>query len=122
MTAIRVQRRRAKGWKMPANTIYVGRPGPWGNPFIVGQHGTAAECVDLYRALLAGYLCISNAREQVDAQRRAHAHVSKHLKELEGKNLACFCSLAKPCHADILLALANGRELPPTEMVMKGIS
>lgn len=107
---------------MPANTIYVGRPTPWGNPFVVGHNGTAEQCVALYRALLAGYLCISNPRDQVAAQERALAHVSKHLMELKGKNLACFCSLAKPCHADILLALANDRELPPTDMVMKGIN
>lgn len=121
MKAIRVQRRRAKGWKMPANTIYVGRPTVWGNPFIVGEHGTAAQCVDLYRALLGGFVCVSNPREQIAAQERTHAHVVKHLKNLKGKNLACFCSLAKPCHADILLALANDRELPPTTMVIKEI-
>lgn len=106
MKAIRVQRRRAKGWKMPANTIYVGRPGPWGNPFIVGEHGTAAVCVDLYRALLAGYVCISAGN--VPAQEKAHAHVKEHLQALKGKNLACFCSLAKPCHADVLLGIVNG--------------
>jgi len=30
------------------------------------------------------------------------------LEELRGKNLACWCPLDKPCHADILLELANG--------------
>lgn len=120
MAPVRVQRRRAKGWTMPANTLYVGRPGPWGNPFIVGEHGTAARCVDLYRALLAGYLCISAGN--VPAQEKAQAHVRTHLQELKGKNLACFCALAKPCHADILLALANNLALPVTTMVMKGIN
>ena len=33
----RVQRKRTKGWKMPPNTVYVGRGSKWGNPFIVGQ-------------------------------------------------------------------------------------
>lgn len=101
---------------MPANTIYVGRPGPWGNPFVVGEHGTAAECVDMYRALLAGFVCVSS--RNAPAQKEVHAHVVKHLETLKGKNLACFCSLAKPCHADILLALANGGDLPTTNIRM----
>jgi hypothetical protein len=34
MTApIRIQRKRTKGWRMPPNTVYVGRPTRWGNPF-----------------------------------------------------------------------------------------
>ena len=33
----RIQRSRAKGWKMPANAIYVGRPTVWGNPYVVGS-------------------------------------------------------------------------------------
>lgn len=28
-------------------------------------------------------------------------------KELRGKNLACFCALDQPCHADVLLEIAN---------------
>ena len=50
----RIQRSRAKGWKMPANTIYVGRPTVWGNPYVVGSklmNGetlTAEKAVELY--------------------------------------------------------------------------
>lgn len=33
---------------------------------------------------------------------------SKAIQELRGKNLACFCALDQPCHADVLLELANG--------------
>jgi hypothetical protein len=33
----RIQRSCAKGWKMPANAIYVGRPTVWGNPYVVGS-------------------------------------------------------------------------------------
>lgn len=104
----RIQRKRTKGWKMPPNTVYVGRPSKWGNPFKVGDHirglaGTAlpmqipdaATAVALFRARatdpIAGYVF----RENV-------------WKELRGKNLACFCPLNQPCHADILLEIANG--------------
>ena len=33
----RIQRSRSKGWKMPANAIYDGRPTVWGNPYVVGS-------------------------------------------------------------------------------------
>ena len=55
----RIQRSRAKGWKMPANTIYVGRPTVWGNPYVVGSelmNGetlTAEKAVELYEQHLA---------------------------------------------------------------------
>jgi hypothetical protein len=29
--------------------------------------------------------------------------------ELGGKSLACFCPLDQPCHADVLLEIANGK-------------
>ena len=89
-TPTRVQRRRAKGWRMPANTIYVGRPTKWGNNFVVGKNGTALAAVHHYRKHMAA------AAVKALAQR-----------ELRGKNLACFCRLDQPCHADVLLEIAN---------------
>lgn len=61
---LRLQLSRRKGFDLHAHSIatnglpavHVGRPGPWGNPFVVGKHGDAAYCVDLYKALLAGML------------------------------------------------------------------
>ncbi len=35
----RIQRKRTKGWKMPRNTIYVGRGTQWGNPFTIAENG-----------------------------------------------------------------------------------
>lgn len=104
---MRVQRSRASGWQMPPNTVYVGRPGKWGNPFEVGIHGPRAVCVELYRRLAAGYLCISNTRVHVEEQRRARVAMTTARRELRGKNLACWCSLDGPCHADVLLEIAN---------------
>lgn len=37
MKPIRIQRKRTKNWKMPLNTVYVGRPTAWGNSFVVGS-------------------------------------------------------------------------------------
>lgn len=97
----RVQMRRSAGWRKPHGVIYVGRPTPWGNPFRVGgrAHGALdpATAVAHYReALLAGELHAKDGTALIDA-----------LPQLRGKDLACWCDLDKPCHADVLLELAN---------------
>jgi hypothetical protein len=76
---------------MPPNTINVTRPGKWGNPFKV----TEICDIEWVMILYDGYIYRMLARNP-DA-----------LEELRGKNLACFCPLDKPCHADVLLKLAN---------------
>jgi hypothetical protein len=103
---IRVQRMRAKGWRMPPNTVYVGRPTLYGNDVKIGDKPgcgdmsnchceapckgmTAEECVQLYRDTTAEWL------------------TDEILAFLRGKNLACYCPLDQPCHADVLLELAN---------------
>lgn len=107
---IRIQRRRAKGWRMPEGAVYVGRGSPWGNPFVVGRDGTAAECVQLYAALLGGLICIS-AKAGAIEQRAVLDHARAHLQDLRGRDLACWCRPGAPCHADLLLDLANGPAL-----------
>lgn len=102
----RVQLRRAKGWRMPPNTVKVDRTTPWGNPFVVGRDGTQERCVQLFRNLLGGYLCLSSGPGMKDQQAYL-AHAGAHVDELRGKNLACWCALDKPCHADVLLRVAN---------------
>lgn len=104
----RIQRSRAKGSRLPDNTVCVTRPGPWGNPFVVGRDGTAAECVYLYRRLLDGYVCLT-VKATTEDQRAAQRQMMDHLDDLKGKNLACFCGIGKPCHADTLLELASAR-------------
>lgn len=86
----RIQLRRTKGWRMPPNTVSVARPGFWGNRFIVGRDGDAAECVRQYRDLLTHHRLMDMAK-----------------RELRGKNLACWCKPGEPCHADVLLELVN---------------
>ncbi len=95
---IRVQRKRTKGWRMPENTVYVGRGSKWGNPFKVGQHGDASRCVEKF-AQDIGWI---NSRLGFDYE---------DISELKGKNLACWCSLENPCHADVLLEIANSVEV-----------
>ncbi len=99
---IRIQRKRTKGWKMPKNTIYVGRPGKWGNPISVADYSNPCS---LSKEILQSY-----ARDDFMAMLltgELDYGVTEIRKELRGKNLACWCRLDEPCHADILLELAN---------------
>lgn len=97
---------------MPSNTAKVDRTTKWGNPFVVGKHGTRAECVDLFTKLMAGYVCMST--DNVQEQIAYRATVEQQRGELMGRNLACWCPLDKPCHADVLLRVASGRRPLPT--------
>jgi uncharacterized protein DUF4326 len=102
MTPQRVQLRRAKGYRMPPNTLKVCRPSPWGNPFKVGMLGVPdrATAVALFeRALQRGDLADDHTRF-VFTEERIRIF-------LGGKNLACWCPLDQPCHADVLLRIAN---------------
>lgn len=92
----RIQLSRGKGWRLPPDTIVVARPTPWGNPFRVGDQspdggviGSREEAVALYREHVAG----PPAGHDYD--------------ELRGKDLACWCPLDGPCHADVLMERAN---------------
>lgn len=109
---VRIQLSRKKGWRMPPNTVKVDRTTKWGNLFIVGQHGTRAECVRLFQLLMAGNICISigknpDGTHHADGQITFYKHVRRNRHHLRGKNLACWCPLDQPCHADVLLEIAN---------------
>jgi len=103
----RLQRRRAKGWRTPPGAVYVGRPTRFGNPFVVGRDGTAAECLHLYRLLAGGLMCLTTKATPA-AQDRARAAMKEARVTLRGKDLLCWCAPGRPCHGDVLLEIANG--------------
>ncbi len=107
----RIQLSRAKGWRMPPNTVKVDRSTKWGNPFVVGRHGTQARCVQLFEYLLGGYLCLS--RGTVKQQTDYLEMLKRDRHQLKGKNLACWCRPDQPCHADVLLRLKHPRARQP---------
>src|SRR5690554_2738296 len=82
--------------------VYIGRGSKWGNPFIIGKHGSREEVIELYRQYVLGNPELRNS-----------------IPELKGKVLGCFCKPA-PCHGDILAKLANG-ELPMYKKLSIGI-
>lgn len=116
MTPVRLQLSRRKGFNLQDHSRSVNgleavncARGPGrhlGNPFIVGKHGTRAECVRMHEALLSGLLCVSVDAECIEAQKRHLGYVKRNFRRLRGKNFACWCR-GKPCHADVLLEIAN---------------
>ena len=117
-TPNRIQRQRTKGCRMPENTVHVGRGTKWGNPWKVTPHEdgratvtdpiscTAFESVPAATAHATGsfrwqLLNHPNVLGFTETEARA---------ELAGKNLACSCPLDQPCHADVLLEIANREE------------
>lgn len=100
----RVWRRRTAGWRKPAGVVDVTRPGQWCNPYRVGRPwrgyraaADAAEAVWLFRTLVA----------------ESPTFVELVRAELAGRDLMCWCPLVDsrgrpmPCHADVLLEIAN---------------
>ncbi len=103
---IRVQRRRAKGWKMPTNTVCVDRSTKWGNPFKVGPGRAQDYAVELFGRMLTGWICICDS-PTAEEQEAYRAMVIRDGHELRGKNLACWCRPDQKCHADVLLDLKH---------------
>lgn len=94
----RIQRQRTSGWRMPEGAVYVGRPTKWGNPFKVGEVS--------YRHLDETNRAIT-AEKAVALFRANFFYSGLDATELRGKDLACWCRLDQPCHADVLLELTN---------------
>lgn len=104
----RIQRKRTKGFKLPPNTVCVDRTSRWGNPFVVVKDGDAAECVRKYRDMLMPYT--HQSKDGMMDFYVAIANMEDIQISLRGKNLACFCPLDQPCHADVLLEIANMKD------------
>lgn len=125
----RIQRKRTKGWRMPAGAVSVCRPSRHGNPFRIGGWYIRGD-VGGFRLPLrmifteaapghedSRFTCISTAAEAVEWFRWyvgtwTDGRREEVARELRGRDLACFCELTEPCHADVLLELAN----PVTEV------
>ena len=96
----RIQRKRSKGWKMPPNTVYVGRGSKFGNPFKITEDRDAREVVSAFEI----WLTVDGVHAGIPEKKVA---ILDNIEKLKGKNLACWCKIGAPCHADVLLKLVN---------------
>ena len=122
MTALdgprRIQRQRTKGWKRPLTAVIVDRTSRWGNPFIVGMDATdRAHATALYREWLENNSYDVHPPGVPIEYRRAmddrRDWIIAHAVELHGRDLTCWCPPELPCHADVLLELANEPQSAP---------
>ena len=122
VTPKRIQRQRHKGWKKPANTVIVDRTTKWGNPISI------AEVAEQYPSLEGRQVATLVVRDFETLARQGSLHLpnwrflggargpvtwtypsaDEICAELAGRNLCCPCPPGRPCHADVLLELANG--------------
>lgn len=132
---VRIQRSRSAGWRMPEGAVYVGRPTKWGNPFrvVVDEPDTFGNLSPLSvidgtdrRPVQHHFLTSRHALDYAVSMYRTSLRVAQQLPdeavlaepwalaivqampEIAGRDLACWCPLDHPCHADVLLELANG--------------
>lgn len=119
----RIQRKRTKGWRMPENTVVVDRSSGFGNPFKVQKvnYGTTKvhpepKCEWWVETSTSVWRFPTKDEAQTasvklfraNAESAANSNWRERTKlALRGKNLACWCALNKPCHADVLIELAN---------------
>jgi hypothetical protein len=132
----RIQRKRTKGWRMPEGAVYVGRPTIFGNPFrvirstccptvdVVDDNGVT-YIIDHIWAHQSGWSDVRRpgawkwARSEAVrlyaddltlwfGGRMSHdPALAEAIRGLRGRDLACWCPLASPCHGDVLLEVAN---------------
>jgi hypothetical protein len=67
--------------------VYIGRPSKWGNPFVIGKHGSRTAVIAKYREWVLQQPALMSE-----------------LPELRDKILGCWCS-PLPCHGQVLIDL-----------------
>ena len=104
----RIQLHRTRGWRKPAGAVIVARPSKWGNPF---QMKVVAQRYPSITPQQARAFVVNEFRDMLAAPklREWYGYPSDDeiRRELRGRDLACWCPLDEPCHADVLLEIAN---------------
>lgn len=113
----RIQLRRTKGWRLPEGAVIVDRRTRWGNPYVV--HNCDHRCDETDRID-----CPTRAATDQAGAVRLYRHAvlfpmsddpkvpsPEEIRDgLAGRDLACWCALSAPCHADVLIEIANAEE------------
>lgn len=117
---LRLQLSRKKGFNLQASSIAangftavnVARPGKWGNPYYPGSgigYGFFDEKMQPCSYHPTPDVCVRWFRFRMDGMRQHEPEeYARFIGPLRGQNLACWCDAGAPCHADVLLELANG--------------
>lgn len=105
----RIQMSRQHPWRADnPDAVIVARPSQWGNPFKVGS---MAMIESDWRGVRVTIEYEMTAALAVELYRQRFIYDARDIRTaLAGRDLACWCPLDQPCHADVLLALANPKE------------
>jgi hypothetical protein len=114
----RIQLRRTKGWRKPTGAVVVSRPSRWGNPYrwqnVPATHEVDGETFAVSDVERRRWAVLFFRAQIEDGMGILPAPSMEEVRnELAGKDLACWCPLTQPdgrpmpCHADVLLELAN---------------
>ena len=113
----RIQLSRKKGWRLPASAVKVDRTTKFGNPFKAidpKDESAVRKSVAYFEEWLTkgegSFECgpgTGVTMVRIPAWYEP-GELRKMLPQLKGKDLACWCKLGAPCHAEVLLRLANG--------------
>jgi hypothetical protein len=100
-------RHRTPSTGLPAKRVT--RPGKWGNPFAIADVAKRYKLDPAAAQAKAVALCGEWLHGTIDPKLSPHAPPSRDeiRAELKGYNLACWCKAGTPCHADVLIELAN---------------
>jgi len=104
----RIQLRRTPGWRKPEGTVVCARPSKWGNPFKVGSK-VCSKASGVYREepIETAADAVERFRDMLEIDGRNYPPTEEIIRELRGKDLACWCLPDEPCHVDVLLEVAN---------------
>lgn len=89
---------------MPEGAVYVGRPTRWGNPWRIDEWPFPAEPGGREVSVMCFRLMFD---ERAEYPADFYPSDEEVRAKLAGKDLACWCRLDQPCHADVLIELAN---------------
>jgi hypothetical protein len=104
----RIQLSRAKGWRMPEGAVKVDRTTKWGNPFWIGVKVCSGQGFDYTEdKITTAAKAVEAFRDMLQLDRRNFPSDAEIRAQLRGKTLACWCKPGTPCHADVLLEIAN---------------
>ena len=87
----------------PVNAVFVGPGSKWANPFKKADVDALRSEPDVEAAYQVGGWRQAAKLLYVDYLKEAGLN----FRELRGRDLICTCKPSEPCHADVLLELAN---------------
>lgn len=113
---VRLQLSRRRGFNLQAlsiatnglSAVNVARPSKWGNPWKIGANRCAGRGMEYREEPVSdAKTAVRFFRDTLRLTPRNYPSNAEIVSELRGKNLACWCRPGAPCHADVLLDLAN---------------